>query len=77
MPSGQDIISFDLAMSEIIFYNYHNQAGIEAKNKIRKQLVEGFIVNTPAFMYTVINPNKDFINNIDDIDLDKEGGDFF
>jgi hypothetical protein len=73
MPSGQDIINFDLAMSEIMFYNYHNHPGIEAREKTKKQLSEGYIINTPAFMYTIINPNSDFINNIDDIDLDKEG----
>lgn len=73
MPSGQDIINFDIAMSDIMFYNYNNQGGVEARNKVRKQLVEGYIINTPAFMYTIINPNADFLNNIDDIDLDKEG----
>ena len=68
------VINFDLAMSEIVFYNYDNQAGIEARNKIRHQLLDGYMINTPAFIYTIIDPTNDILNNIDDgIDLDKEG----
>jgi hypothetical protein len=69
-----EIIEFDLAVAEIVFYNYNNQVGSEAWTKTRTQLLEGFMVNTPAFIYTLINPNKDLLDNIDDgIDLDKEG----
>ena len=69
-----EIIGFDRALEEIIFYNYLPDPTDEDREKVRKQLVDGFMINTSAFIYTIVNPNKDLLDNIDDgIDLDKEG----
>ncbi len=70
------IIGFELAVEEILFYN-HQSNQEENRNKIENQLKDGFMINTAAHVYTIVNPNQDFINNIDDIDLDKEGKEFF
>lgn len=70
------IINFNLALQEILFYNHPDKTK-EDEDKIRRQLNEGFMINTPAHVYTLINPNQDFLNNIDDgVDLGAEGGFF-
>ncbi len=61
-----EIIGIERAVAEILFHNHGPDLETEHENKIRKQLEEGYIQNTQTHHYMIINPVKDFIENIDD-----------
>ncbi len=70
--SGEYIIlSFGVALAEILWRNYHPNLTKENEEIVRQQLLTGYMVETVTATYCVINPIKDLINNIDDyVNLD-------
>jgi hypothetical protein len=75
---GYDVLDFDVALQEIVYHNFYPHVTKENEQKVREQLVAGFMVNTESSMYHVIHPIKDLIENIDDyVNLDDEKEEWF